>query len=127
MLQELNSILLYVKDVNASKEFYETLGFGISEYDDFGFNAFLGDFAIQCYDQEQVEFKKDFDGVEKGAGVFFSILVENLDDYYNEIVEKGIKPSSMPKDWEWGNREFVVKDPDGYRYVFYSPTESSEE
>ena len=125
MLQELNSILLYVQDISASKEFYEKLGFEISEYDDAGFNALLGNFAIQCYDQEQVEFKKDFEGVEKGAGVFFSILVENIDDYYKQLIENGITPSSEPRDWEWGNREFVAKDPDGYRYVFYTPIEQN--
>jgi len=23
--------------------------------------------------------------------------------------------------WPWGKREFVVKDPDGYKLVFFSP------
>ncbi len=46
--------------------------------------------------------------------------VENVDDYYKQLLDKGIKPSSEPKDWEWGNREFVVKDPDGYRLVFFN-------
>lgn len=24
-----------------------------------------------------------------------------------------------PRDWPWGNREFVLKDPDGYKLVFW--------
>lgn len=31
----------------------------------------------------------------------------------------GMKPSSEPRDWPWGRREFVLRDPDGYKLVFF--------
>jgi len=45
--------------------------------------------------------------------------VDDADASYQEVVAKGIKPSSEPRDWPWGNREFVVRDPDGYKLVFF--------
>jgi hypothetical protein len=37
----------------------------------------------------------------------------------NQVQEDGITPSTEPKDWPWGQREFVVRDPDRYKPVFY--------
>ena len=56
----------------------------------------------------------------KGLGIFTYVEVENVDEYYNSIIEKGIRTSSEPKDWPWGKREFAVKDPDGYKLIFFS-------
>jgi catechol 2,3-dioxygenase-like lactoylglutathione lyase family enzyme len=119
MLKSVSSLLLYVEDLARSKDFYSKLGFIIHEETDKQIVVRLNWFKIQLIDQTKAEFKKDFTEIEKGAGTFTYISVEDVDDYYKDIVSKGIKPSSEPKDWEWGNREFVVKDPDGYRYVFF--------
>jgi len=42
-----------------------------------------------------------------------------VDNYYQFVKIKNIH-STEPKTWPWGKREFVVKDPDGYKLVFYS-------
>lgn len=47
------------------------------------------------------------------------LIVDDVDETYKELLEKGLKPSSEPRDWPWGNREFVIRDPDGYKLVFY--------
>jgi len=43
----------------------------------------------------------------------------NVDAKYAELVAAGITPRSEPRDWPWGNREFIVKDPDGYKLCFW--------
>lgn len=56
---------------------------------------------------------------KKGAGHFLYIKVDDVDEFYEGLKEKGIKPSSKPRDWPWDNREFVIIDPDGYTLVFF--------
>ena len=41
--------------------------------------------------------------------------------YFDWLKKNGVESRTEPKTWPWGKREFVVKDPDGYKLVFYSP------
>ena len=51
--------------------------------------------------------------------MYINVEVSDIDDYYQQLLEMSIKPSTEPKDWPWGNREFVLRDPDTYKLVFY--------
>ncbi len=111
-------ILLYVSNLEKTASFYEKLGFEITKRTDNSIIVKLGDFELHCYDQAKVFFKQDVDRF-KGAGVFFYIQTDDVDAKYSELTEKGLEPSGSPKDFEWGNREFAIKDPDGYKIIFY--------
>ncbi|MDD2696615.1 MAG: VOC family protein [Candidatus Pacebacteria bacterium] len=111
-------ILLYVSDLNKTASFYEKLGFEIVKKTDNSVVAKLGDFELRCYDQSKVFFKQDVDRF-KGAGVFIYISVDDVDKKHSELINKGLQPSGEPKDFEWGNREFAIKNPDGYKIIFY--------
>jgi len=111
-------VLLYVSDLNKTADFYQKLGFEIVKSTDNKIIAKLGDFELHCYDQSKVFFKQDVDRF-KGAGVFFYVYVDDVDAKYAELKNKGLQPSGEPKDFEWGNREFAIKDPDGYKIIFY--------
>ncbi|MHB1865000.1 MAG: VOC family protein [Candidatus Saccharimonadales bacterium] len=69
--------------------------------------------------EDKPEFQKEAHLDNKGAGLFIYISVDNVDEFYNGLIDKGLKPSSEPRDWPWGNREFVIRDPDGYKLVFF--------
>jgi uncharacterized glyoxalase superfamily protein PhnB len=69
--------------------------------------------------EDKPEFQKEAKLSDKVAGLYLYISVDNVDDYYNNLVSKGLKPKSEPRDWPWGNREFVIRDPDGYKLVFF--------
>jgi uncharacterized glyoxalase superfamily protein PhnB len=60
---------------------------------------------------------------EKGRGMYVYIQVGNVDAEYEKLQKIGIKPTTKPKDWPWGNREFIVKDLDGYKLCFWQPTQ----
>jgi uncharacterized glyoxalase superfamily protein PhnB len=47
------------------------------------------------------------------------LSVDDVDSTYQELVDKGLTPSSQPREWPWGNREFVIRDPDGYKLVIF--------
>lgn len=124
MLKALNLIGLYVKDPEASTSFYRRLGFDVVSNDGGVAEVALGGVKVQFISQETAKeqsasFQKDAYGEPKGTGMYINIEVSDIDDYYQQLLEAGFKPSTEPKDWPWGQREFVLRDPDTYKLVFY--------
>ena len=117
---KLNAVLLYITNVEKTIEFYQSLGFKIVEQDEDHVSATVGDFQLMMFDKTKVTFKGDSDIEPKGAGVFMYVEGDDVDKIHSKIVNNNLKPSSEPRDWPWGNREFAIKDPDGYKIVFYS-------
>ncbi len=48
------------------------------------------------------------------------IKVDDVDVEYNRQEKLGLTPATKPSNWEWGNREFILKDPDGYKLCFWN-------
>lgn len=121
-LKSVAGLTCYVDDTNKTAEFYEKLGFEFKMREanqvTIKLNYFWIDF-ISAKNETKPGFVKDANSTHKGAGVFLYLSVDDVDLAYNEIMDKGLKPSSEPKDWPWGNREFVIRDPDGYKIVIF--------
>lgn len=118
----ISGIVAYVKDTAKTAEFYEKLGFIITKNDPEHLSIRLNWFWVDFHPQnkeDKPEFQKEANLENKGAGQFLYIKVDNVDDFYEGVKKRGLKPSSEPKDWPWGNREFVLRDPDGYKLVFF--------
>lgn len=47
-------------------------------------------------------------------GTWISIMVDDVDEYYETIKAKGANIVSPPESMEWNIREMLVKDPDGH-------------
>lgn len=124
MLKNLNKIVLYVKDLTSSSSFYKKLGFQVGTSDKVVVIS-LPDFTIEAVtgptEEDMQHSNKEINSNTNGSGVFFLIEVDNVDLYYEELIAIGFKPSTIPKTWGWGRREFVLRDPDGYKLVFYQP------
>jgi PhnB protein len=56
----------------------------------------------------------DDDGRRPGEGAVLHIQVPNVDAFHQDLVGRGLKPDSAPTDQPWGERDFVLRDPDGY-------------
>jgi uncharacterized glyoxalase superfamily protein PhnB len=56
-----------------------------------------------------------------GVGVLTYVMVPDVDAYHAKLVERGVTCETSPKTQFYGIRDFGVKDPEGYRVVFYSP------
>ncbi len=126
MLQELNLLGFWVTDIGATVGFYKKLGFHLASEDGDTAEVKLGDFRLQFIAKKRAEnmeanFQKDAFGEPKGTGIYINVRVGNIDDFYKRLQEMGIRTSSEPRDWPWGQREFVARDPDGYKLVFYEP------
>jgi catechol 2,3-dioxygenase-like lactoylglutathione lyase family enzyme len=121
-MKSVAGMVCYVKDTAKSAEFYEKLGFVIKQNDPDHLSIRLNWFWMDFHPQDKEdkpEFQKEANLDNKGAGLFTYINVEDVDEFYDGVVDKGLKPSSEPKDWPWGNREFVLRDLDGYKLVFF--------
>ncbi len=122
-MKSVAGVICLVRDLQRSTAFYEMLGFefkkripGVSA------TAYLNWFWIELLLEDKIvtdEFKEDVKATSKGAGQYIHISVGNVDDYYKNLLEKGLKPLGEPQDYPWGSREFVIKDPDGYKLVFF--------
>ncbi|HEY4518072.1 MAG TPA: VOC family protein [Candidatus Paceibacterota bacterium] len=115
-------LVCYVKDAKKTAKFYEALGFKFDKRTSDHVSIYLNWFWIDFHafaSEDKPEFKKEARLKNKGAGQYLYIKVDNVDKFYKGLLKKKLKPSAPPRDWPWGNREFVLRDPDGYKLVFF--------
>lgn len=117
---KITGILLWTQENKVSEKFYKKLGFNVVRSDDGHSVVSLGGFQIQLVNMRDEElFARDSMSGDRGRGMYIYIHAEDVDAQYEALVKNGIRPHTEPRDWEWGNREFIVKDPDGYKLCFW--------
>lgn len=122
--KSISGVVFYVQDVKKTVAFYESLGFRPGKQTD-GYatiyvNWFWVDLVQVSSEDKGEEFQREANANAKGAGMFLNISVDDVDAYYADVLELGLKPSGEPQTWPWGRREFVLRDPDGYKLVFFT-------
>ncbi|MCZ6458284.1 MAG: VOC family protein [Gammaproteobacteria bacterium] len=107
---------VYVSDFNKSLEFYrDKMGLSVVVEDaNFGYASFDtqgAGFAIAAVqpDSEQSSL------VGRQTGIGWG--VENVDDTYDSLRERGVEFTSPPQEQPWGGYMAMLQDPDGN--VFY--------
>lgn len=121
-VNSVSGFVCYVKDLNKTAEFYEKLGFRAGKRSDERITFYVNWFSIDfvAIDKEdKPKFTEDARSTNKGMGIYINVKVNDVDEFYKEVLDAKMKPSSEPRDWPWGNREFVLRDPDGYKLVFF--------
>ena len=112
--------VLAVRDLEKSTRFYvDVLGFrrdfgdgsdGWSFLSRDAFKLMLG----ECPDEKPAS--------ELGDHSYVAYLVvEGVDQLYQEVSARGAQVTSAPADEPWGQREFGVRTPDGHRIRFGEP------
>jgi uncharacterized glyoxalase superfamily protein PhnB len=107
--------VLAVKDLKVEADYYiDKLGFDRDftapgwEFLSFGeFKVMLG----ECADEMAAE-------ATGNHSWFAHALVENVDEVYQEFVDRGAEILSPIANRPWGIRDFTVVTPDGHRIVF---------
>jgi catechol 2,3-dioxygenase-like lactoylglutathione lyase family enzyme len=121
-LDSIAGLVCYVEDLNKTAVFYEALGFRFGKRTPNSLTVYLNWFWVEFCAQDledKAEFQKEAHLDPRGAGMFVCVKVEDVDAFYEGVVAKGLQPSSEPRNWSWGRREFVLRDPDGYKLVFF--------
>ena len=117
---EVTGLVLWTQDNTLSVKFYKKLGFEVLESNDRHTIVQLGMFKLYLVSmRDEDEFNTDSLAANKGKGMYLYINVDDVDALYSALVKMGITPRSEPRDWDWGNREFIVKDPDNYKLCFW--------
>lgn len=105
--------LLVVKDINISRNFYETILSQKVKYD-FGENiTFNGDFSIH----HRAHYEKLLNGkkIESGQhNVELYFEEDNLDELYSELIKKGVVFVHEIEEQPWKQRVMRFYDPDNY-------------
>ena len=123
---KITGLILWVQENTISEKFYKKIGFDVSSDSDSYSLASLNGFELSLVNiREEKEFSRDAFSSDKGRG--FYIYIESssdINELYKQFLKLNLKPVSEPRDWPWGNREFVIKDPDGYKLCFYQKINS---
>ena len=119
-IKSVSGITCSVKNLDKTAAFYETLGFEIRKRESNHITAYSNWFWIDFLAIGKDErAKSDKDASSKGAGVLIYLSVDNVDEFHAYLISKKLKPSTKPQDQPWGNREFILRDPDGYNLVIF--------
>ena len=121
-VSSISGITCYVSDLTKAGEFYETIGFRRGKQEPDRMTFYVNWFFVALIAQDRQEDAGSRGGADlpnKGTGLFTYVKVDDVDDYYKAVVSKGLSPESEPQARHGGQREFVLRDPDGYSLVFF--------
>lgn len=114
------SLVMWVQDCTLSVKFYKKLGFNVTQSDERNTTVELDGFEIILVTmRDEEEFNRDSLAADKGRGLYVYVHTDDVNAKYAELQKLGLSPATKPCDWPWGNREFVIKDPDGYKVCFW--------
>src|SRR5687768_6131593 len=121
-LNSISGITCLVNDIQKTCEFYEALGFRVGKQDTDHATCYVNWFWVDFLAEDQVsrpEHQQEAQVANRGAGQFLHIKVENADEFYEGVLSKGMKPDSAPEGNRTNGRSFILRDPDGYKLVFF--------
>jgi catechol 2,3-dioxygenase-like lactoylglutathione lyase family enzyme len=109
-----------VTDLDASlRYFIDVLGFR----EDFRFGQYAGIQRDEC--RLHLAAIGNPNTGKPGSGAVY-IFCDEVDDYFAEITQKGAKTDGEPKDYDYGLRDFIVRDPDGNQLSFGAPCDAGQ-
>jgi catechol 2,3-dioxygenase-like lactoylglutathione lyase family enzyme len=121
-IKSVSGITCFVKDLGKTARFYEALGFETRTREPDHVTVYSNWFWIDFLAMDKggrPGFKKPETPGNKGAGMFVCMSVDDVDAFHKALLSKGLKPAGEPQDRPWGNREFIIRDPDGYNLVVF--------
>jgi catechol 2,3-dioxygenase-like lactoylglutathione lyase family enzyme len=128
----LKQVNLVVRDMKASRDFYERLGVDVATtntvWDEHHCNAS----AVEGFDfdLDSAEFATKWDAgwPEGKAGAVITFAIESraaVDEIYDDLTSAGYEGEQPPVDAFWGARFAIVKDPDGTSVGLMSPSDDA--
>lgn len=109
----LNQITIPSLNLEKSIPFYQTLGLRLIVKSTPNYARF------ECPDGNSTFSIQQVDELPKGNGIHIYFECNNLDEFVNELVDKGIEFDEMPNDKKWLWREAHLKDVDKNHLILY--------
>lgn len=115
-IESLSAVTLLTADMAAAVAFYETIGFTkLYGGPDAAFTSFAAGSGFLNLQSGEVDTSRIW-----GRAIFW---VTDVDAIHARAVDAGLRPSTAPRDAEWGERYFHILDPDGHELSFARPLE----
>jgi len=118
MSDQILTVTLRSTDWAKSRAFYEQLGFEVSYINQFGEDApvYANVRGFGCI----VDISEHRNDCEPGGMV--GIRVPDVDAAFRAMQTAGVQ-ADPPREMPWGDRSFMVHDPDGNSITFWTPTD----
>lgn len=112
-IERLSAVTLFVSDMARSCAFYRALGFALK------FGGENADFTSFCAGEGFLNLASAKTlSIDWGRAIFH---VDDVDAVYATVLAAGLTPDFAPRDAEWGERYFHIRDPDGHEVSFATP------
>ena len=108
-LISVSSLLYYVNDLEKTQKFYEDVGFQFDKGKD-KVVTYLNWFSIEFRQADQPQ---------QDSGELVYIKVDSVEEMLERLKARGITPEGEPQNVGAGVTELLVRDPDGYKLVFF--------
>jgi catechol 2,3-dioxygenase-like lactoylglutathione lyase family enzyme len=112
-VNSISGLTCYVQDLSRAAEFYESIGFRRGKEESDRITFYVNWFFVTLVAQDGTGIPTE------GGGLFLYIKVDDVEDFHSAVVSQGLKPAGEPERQPSGNREFMLRDPDGYNLVFF--------
>jgi catechol 2,3-dioxygenase-like lactoylglutathione lyase family enzyme len=107
---------IITEKLKETKKFYtEILDFGVSFENEFYLLLHTPNQSaeISFLQPNHPSQKPIFQSAFNGKGVYLTIEVENIDEIYKKLKDRGVQMEIGIRDEPWGDRHFAIKDPNG--------------
>ena len=107
---------IITEKLQETKKFYtEVLNFGVSFENDFYLLLHTPNHSVEIsfLQPDHPSQKPIFQSPFNGKGIYLTIEVEDVDEIYKQLKDKGTPIEIDIRDEEWGDRHFAIKDPNG--------------
>lgn len=121
-IKSISGVTCLVKDLAKTSEFYEALGFRLGKQDDTHLTCYVNWFWVDFIAEGAAgtaAYRQEAQVSNRGAGEYLHMKVEDVDAYYADLVAKGMQPDGEPEGKRTTGRSFVLRDPDGFKLVFF--------
>ena len=111
-----------VDDLDKTAKFYDQLGFRFGRREEGRLVVYVNWFSVEFLTSEKAEqmFLKNAIAENRDNNVYFLVSVSNVDEFYDEVKKAGYKTETEPTSQPTGRREFIMRDPDGYKLIFFT-------
>jgi len=121
-LKSVSGVSYRVRDLDATVNFYLSLGFREGKKDDSSTSIYLNWFWLEFYNVEKASSDEGLsleDKTDSMQEVLLYMSVADLAETVRELEERGLNPTPEILNKRKGRRETSISDPDGYRLVFF--------
>lgn len=116
-IESLNAVTLGVADMARAVAFYQTAGFELK------YGGPGADFTSFRAGTNHVNLALRPAIAERGWWGRVILYVADVDATYAHLLAAGLRPEFEPRDADWGERYFHLRDPDGHELSFARPLE----